>query len=98
MDAPGHSIPLWPVHPEATAVANQLGEMADEDGRDTSDISPTGTIGPLTPLPRQSGAFRADALGRDELGIRLVAAPTTPPGPPSAGTAEGGPRRSAGDV
>jgi hypothetical protein len=97
MDAPGSSIPLWPVHPEATAVANQLGAMRDEDSPETPDISPTGAVGPLTPLPRQSGAFRADALGRDELGIRLVAAPTTPPNRSSAGTVDGDPRRPAGD-
>ncbi|MGD0311718.1 MAG: hypothetical protein ABSC90_04575 [Acidimicrobiales bacterium] len=98
MDAPGHSIPLWPVHQEATAVANQLGAMGDADDPETSDVSSTGLVGPLTPLPRQSGAFRADALGRDELGIRLVAAPTTPPGKSWPGTDGGGPGRSADDV
>jgi hypothetical protein len=98
MDAPGHSIPLWAVHPEATAFANQFGSRGGEGETDASDVAPGGTLGPLTPLPRQTGAFRADALGRDELGIRLVAAPTTPPKPPSSGTAGGGPRRPAGDA
>jgi hypothetical protein len=96
MDPPGHGIPMWSVHPEATAVANgydpgPVGEAAawapssaapgspDVGARTRSDAL-SGAPG-LQPLPRQTGALRADALGRDELGIKLVAAPTTdPPG------------------
>ncbi len=37
------------------------------------------SLGPLTPLPRQTGSRRpADALGRDGLGPRLITTPTDP--------------------
>jgi hypothetical protein len=32
----------------------------------------------LRPLPRQTGALTADALGRDALGVRLVAGRPAP--------------------
>ena len=94
MEPPGHGIPMWNVHPEATAVANGYG-AAPEGEVAARASSPAGPVPPdvgtrpvsatssgalgLQPLPRQTGALRADALGRDELGIKLVAAPATDP-------------------
>jgi hypothetical protein len=92
-EPPGHGIPAWEVHPEATATARRLG--LDQGGDGTAEPSgvpdtaaPPAPIVPTTDadrgttalkvLPRQTGALRADALGRDELGIRLMAAPTLP--------------------
>jgi type IV secretion system protein TrbL len=92
MDPPGHGIPMWGIHPEATAAANGYGP-GPEGGAEAWATSSAGPVPPdvgtrsagatssgaseLQPLPRQTGALRADALGRDELGIKLVAAPTT---------------------
>jgi len=93
MDPPGHGIPMWSVHPEATAVANRHlpgpGEQpaawaspsavpVPPDGARPGSTTSSGAP-ELQPLPRQTGALRADALGRDELGIKLVAAPTADP-------------------
>ena len=94
MDPPGHGIPMWSVHPEATAAANAygagpVGEAAawttppegpvpSAAGTRPGSATSSGDFG-LQPLPRQTGGLRADALGRDELGIKLVAAPTTDP-------------------
>ena len=91
MEPPGHGIPLWSVHPEATAVANgtargpvgrngaPLPRPPDAGARPGGD-APSAAGGPA-PLPRQTGALQADALGRDELGSswwRL-----RPPSPPA---------------
>ena len=81
----GHDIPLWPVHPGATAAARyHLGEGTEE-----------GAAAPGSPLPRQTGALRADTLGRDELGVRLIGArqdsgPPPDPGPPNPAGRGGG--------
>jgi hypothetical protein len=80
-DAPGHGIPMWSVHPGATAAARSgLGGGPSEGmgGPDTVAPAPESAAASLTLLPRQTGALRSDALGRDELGIRLVAASTAP--------------------
>jgi hypothetical protein len=92
-ESPGHGIPLWAVHPAATATARRyLGERFDEGAstgpgaRPSPAPSPTTTSGATRPLPRQTGALRPDALGRDELGIRLIGSP----GPGVPGDGEGG--------
>jgi hypothetical protein len=96
-EPPGHGIPGWEVDPEATATARRLGldqpgeGMADLHGAPDAPSHPAaptvsttngdrGTTA-LKLLPRQTGALRADALGRDELGIRLMPAPTLPTAP-----------------
>jgi hypothetical protein len=98
VDPPGHGIPMWSIHPEATAAANgygpgpvgeagawgssSAGPVPPDAGTRAGGATSSGDLG-LQPLPRQTGALRADALGRDELGIKLVAAPTSdPPWPP----------------
>ncbi|MGO8870667.1 MAG: hypothetical protein ACLQPH_04560 [Acidimicrobiales bacterium] len=103
--SPGHDIPVWAAHPEATAAAEFYlgGGAAVGDPGDGAGFAPAGgpaelvrlgapftdqpesgqrdrPAGATRPLPRQSGALRADALGRDELGPRLIAAPQTPTG------------------
>jgi hypothetical protein len=89
MESPGHGIPDWAVNPEATAAARYyLGEGFEGGvgpGAGLLDPPPAAT-GATTPLPRQTGLPTPDALGRDELGIRLIAAkapalPAPPPGP-----------------
>jgi hypothetical protein len=82
MEAPAHDIPAWEVHPEATAAARQHYDDLDE--------STTGS-GALQPLPRETAARHHNALGRDELGVRLVTTPiergpaATKPTPPRGG-------------
>jgi hypothetical protein len=108
-EAPGHGIPGWEVDPEATATARRLGldqpgeGMADLRGAPDAPAHPaattvsatSGDCGTTAPklLPRQTGALRADALGRDELGIRLMPAPTLPTAP---GDGDGPDRRGPG--
>ncbi len=46
--------------------------------------SEVGGAGHVKPLPRQSGALQADALGRDDLGVRLIGAPPGPAMPPES--------------
>ncbi len=87
-ESAGHDIPVWAVHPEATAAARYyLGEGA-EDGA-AAGAEPE--AGPTVPLPRQTGAVRPDALGRDDLGVRLIGG-RLGSGPP----ADAGPRKPAG--
>jgi hypothetical protein len=88
MAPPGHGIPMWSVHPGATAAARSgLGDgLGGSAGAEPP--APASAAEGLTPLPRQTGALRSDALGRDELGIRLVAAPTAP-GPDGGASAHG---------
>lgn len=82
MAPPGHGIPMWSVHPGATAAARSgLGDgLGDGTGGSAGAVppAPASAAEGLTPLPRQTGALRSDAIGRDNLGIRLVAAPTAP--------------------
>jgi hypothetical protein len=88
--SPGHGIPMWAVHAEATAAYEQV--MAES--RDTSgpphgsgpdpnpafDPNPEPNPNPLgQPLPRATGAVQDHVLGRDKLGVRLIALPPTPP-------------------
>ncbi len=86
-EAPATAFPAWAVHPEATATARRLGLDQPGDGMVEPSVEPV-TAMPAAPtasatdadhgttalkvLPRQTGARRADALGRDELGIRLI--------------------------
>jgi hypothetical protein len=56
----------------------------------------TGTAAAVRPLPRQTGALSSDALGRDELGIRLITFPTVPTAT-SLPTDSGPPTRLDGD-
>jgi hypothetical protein len=97
MEPPGHGIPMYAVHPEASAVANASGAGTGEPSGVGSALSPRmGTSNPsdpgppsgpgvpaprpeLVPLPRQSGATRGDYLGRDRLGVKLIAASQMPP-------------------
>jgi hypothetical protein len=125
MESPGHGIPAWGIHPEATATARRfMDDQPGEGGEGTSRLSAvsamstqalstaakstpamstpamstpavTGAAGAdaVKPLPRQTGALLPDALGRDELGVRLVAAPTTsarPPNPKGTGSHDAG--------
>jgi hypothetical protein len=80
MDAPGHNIPAWGVHPEATAAARRFMDDVPEGGWVDGGEEGPPTLGSLRPLPRQTGALRPDLLGSDELGVRLVAAPQLPVG------------------
>jgi hypothetical protein len=85
---PGYGIPMYPIHPEATAVANGHGS-GDEDrvGAPPGSRGTPATPAELRPLPRQTGALVDDYLGRDRLGIKLISVPrartdrTEPPGP-----------------
>jgi hypothetical protein len=80
MDSPGHGIPAWGIHPEATAAARRVMDVQPE-----AEMSGGPALaGALVPLPRQTGALRADVLGRDELGPRLIAAPPPPASSPSS--------------
>ena len=107
-ESPGHGIPAWAVHPQATATARRSsgsGAAVEADGGSlvaaasivpvpsapVGRPSPSGLSGPaggpgrpagsrtgggdpghVKRLPRQTGALRADTLGRDELGVRLI--------------------------
>lgn len=106
--SPGHGIPVWEAHPEASAAAafylegDPSGERhgalpapildgpgggAGVGGAGVGGATGGATGGAVRALPRQSGARRADAMGRDDLGPRLIAAPqtrTVAP-PPAAG-------------
>jgi hypothetical protein len=119
-EPPGQSIPMYPVHPQATAVAHRMMAELEEAGLLGSGPAPAagaGSPGPiggtsapgstgvgtspaLRPLPRQTGTVHADALGRDELGVRLIAARQPPAhggsghrpavGPSGGGSDDGG--------
>ena len=86
MESPAHDIPAWGVHPEATAAARQHYEDVDE---------PAAGSGGLTPLPRETAARHHNALGRDQLGVRLVTTPiegaaaSAKPARPRAGEGDG---------
>ncbi len=92
MEPPGSGIPMYPVHAGATAVANRHGAPAEEPtapgGSTGSRSGGSGGAGragsasvssELIPLPRATGTFRPAYLGRDELGVKLIAPPQTPP-------------------
>ncbi len=108
-ESPGHGIPAWAVHPEASARASRLlnghsardagaergGEGGDQragargDGPNRSTLSlaatpprPPALPPPVKPLPRQTGAVGTEVLGRDDLGVRLIAMPAAPPSLP----------------
>ncbi len=85
VERPGSGVPLYPIHAEATAVANGEGRAAlgswgsassprppDPAGAGSSDGTRRPTGGEPLPLPRASGAHRPAALGRDTLGPRLI--------------------------
>jgi len=74
--SPGDGIPMWEPHPGSTATYRRWLEGGGADDDPVSSPSPTPDANPidgLRPLPRQTGALTADALGRDALGVRLVA-------------------------
>ena len=82
--SPGWGIPVYPAHPEASAAARAM--MAELDALEAGGIPPVsgggpGAPAPLRPLPRQTCALHAEALGRDRLGVRLVATHRPPAGP-----------------
>jgi hypothetical protein len=108
-ESPGHGIPAWAVHPQATATARRSSGRVGGDAADGPPLpaaastllgswgpngpagdsrppaaapSEVGGAGQVKPLPRQTGALRADALGRDELGVRLIGARPGPVDPP----------------
>jgi hypothetical protein len=91
MSPPGADIPRWDSHPEVTAAAGKIPEALALDERERQrgrslrrphDRAATGRHDgnrdedALVPLPRQSGALVADALGRDRLGVKLVSKPS----------------------
>ncbi len=81
---PGDGIPMWEPHPGSTAVYRRWLEEQDPADDPVPAASRTGDPDPasvLRPLPRQSGALAPDALGRDALGPRLVAARQSPDPP-----------------
>lgn len=120
-ESPGHGIPAWAVHPQATATARRSsgsGAAVEADGGSlvaaasivpvssapVGRPSPSGLSGPaggpgrpagsrtgggdpghVKRLPRQTGALRADTLGRDELGVRLISVPIGPEPPERRG-------------
>jgi hypothetical protein len=103
-EPPGHGIPMHPVHPEATAVAQRMMAELEEAGVFGTEAGPGPGPGghgglpaaaagsqSLRPLPRQTGTVHADALGRDEMGIKLIAARQPPAhrNPPGSSSAEG---------
>ncbi len=86
MSPPGHGIPMYPVHPEATAVASGYASGdSDQVGATSGARATPAAPAELRPLPRQTGALVDDYLGRDRLGIKLISVPradrTDPPGP-----------------
>jgi hypothetical protein len=112
-EPPGHAIPMWPVHQKATAAARRHmpgglggagaegpagGGGAGHSSSTSGSAADAGTAAALRPLPRQTGALSPDALGRDELGIRLITSPTAPAstswpadsGPPTPPDGDGG--------
>ncbi len=92
--SPAQGIPVHPAHGRASAAANRLMDELDRQtkaggdhpasghapgpGTDPGSGGPAAVSAALVPLPRQSGTVHADALGRDRLGVRLVAAPQPP--------------------
>jgi hypothetical protein len=81
--SPGDGIPMWEPHPGSTATYRRWleGGGTDDDPVPSPSPSPTPDANPmdgLRPLPRQTGALAADALGRDALGVRLVAGRPAP--------------------
>lgn len=79
--SPGDGIPMWEPHPGSTATYRRWLEDGGPGDGPVPAPSPTADANPgdgLRPLPRQSGALTADALGRDALGVRLVATRPAP--------------------
>ncbi len=79
--SPGDGIPMWAPHPGSTATYRRWledGALGDDPVRAPSPSSDPEPGDGLRPLPRQSGALTADALGSDALGVRLVATRTAP--------------------
>jgi hypothetical protein len=96
MDPPGSSIPRYPIHVAASEVGNGDIDLAEDHaapgrwtgpaGSGPSAASPgpgSSAVSPeLIPLPRATGTFRAAALGRDRLGIKLIDPSQAPPDRP----------------
>ena len=81
MGSPGHGIPMWAVHADATTeFRRRLTEGIDEEAPKAGVEAPASAV---RPLPRASGALRDHVLGRDELGPRLIALPPPSESPAS---------------
>jgi len=78
MDPPGHGIPGWAIHPEATAAGRRI--LEGDDGSSATTLADSGDP-PVVALPPATGSRQPHVLGRDELGVRLIAAPALPEGP-----------------
>jgi hypothetical protein len=79
MDPPGQGIPGWAIHPEATAAGRRI--LDDEDASSASTTLADADAPLLVRLPAATGSRQSHVLGRDELGVRLVSAPTLPQAP-----------------
>jgi hypothetical protein len=74
------------------------GAGAGHSSSTSGSAADAGTVAAVRPLPRQTGALSSDALGRDELGIRLITSPSAPAstswptdsGPPPPPDGDGG--------
>ncbi len=87
--SPGDGIPMWEPHPGSSATYRRWLEDGGSGDDPATASSPALSPRPspssdpdsgdgLRPLPRQSGALTADALGSDALGVRLVATRPAP--------------------
>jgi hypothetical protein len=94
MSPAGAGVPLWKPHSGATAAARRIPraleldelERRREDVRADEGVSPprrerTDDDG-LVPLPKATGSVWAHSLGRDHLGVKLVARPFAADGSP----------------
>ena len=89
-EPPGSGVPMYPVHPGVTPVANGGIDVLGHADREPAPSVPSAAgsargTGPSAatperiPLPRASGTYRAAALGRDRLGVRLIDPSQAPP-------------------
>jgi hypothetical protein len=88
-ESPGHDIPAWSVNPGATeswnrSISEQSGAPAPVESPlpparpppvsgPASRLPTEGQAAVPTPLPRATGALHPGALGRDHLGVKLIA-------------------------
>lgn len=79
MDPPGHGIPGWAIHPEATAAGR--GILEGDDPPSAPDTLADDGAPFLLAVPTGTGTRQPHFLGRDELGVRLIAAPALPEAP-----------------
>jgi hypothetical protein len=79
MDPPGHGIPGWAIHPEATAAGRRI--LEGDDSSSPTAASADNSDPFLVALPTATGTRQPHFLSRDELGVRLIAAPALPEAP-----------------